>query len=144
MIYLFEFIFEKFNINSHLVNWCKEHEIDYTTGHLGGIYADIYGIGQYFRLNTVAIKDGVFEVYADKTDYIYNNGQFKRLYTQCEKAIKIDYPLRKVELIMSDGRSNIKTDVALPSLVIKKDYIGRIFARDNESTSQVIDVKIVA
>ncbi len=144
MIYLFEFTFELFNIKSHLAKWCKEHKIDYITGHLGNFYADVYGTGEYYYLKTESLGDNKFEVYADKTDSIINNGEFKRMYPQRQTAILIESPVRKVELIMADGGKNILTDVMMSSLEAKRNLIGRFYSRGNDSISRVVDVKIVA
>jgi len=124
MTYLFEFKFEKNSINEHLIDWCKEREIDYFHGHLGGIYADVFGEGKHFKLETEAVGNGVFEVYVNKD--IIEFASLSRLYPMVPKAIKIEMPIRTLRLYFKEGNP-ITTVTNFPSKEAIPWFEGSLF-----------------
>ena len=127
MIFLFEFSFSERTVNSYLFSWMKQTQTDYI--YLGQtMYADIYGIGEYYRIVTEHISGDVFEVYADTSKAATST--LERMFPLTEKAVSVQEPLRTVKLIFSDG-TDTTMKVNLCSKEAKKNLLGRSFKTPN-------------
>ena len=125
-LYLTEFKFTKRTITEHLLAFCKETQTDYIHD-LQGFYADIFGCGDYYRLETVSVKNENFEVYADTTSV--KKSYLDRIYPLKPKAITTPEPIRKIRVFFSDGVI-ISTEIRLCSQKAKAFYLGNKMKTD--------------
>lgn len=124
--YLFEFTFEKGTQKDYVRKFLKETKTDYFN-HYENVYADIFGIGEYYRLEVVHVCEGQFEVYYIKDDTKENT--LSRIYPIREKAISVVAPFRTLKLTLEDG-SDIRLSVNGCKDDIERHYMGRVYLID--------------
>lgn len=126
--YLFEFDFRKCTISAHICDWMKETRTDYFR-HRESIYADIYGCGEYYRIVTEHVGNGVFEVYADISHVVKHSG-LDRLYPMVSKAVPVQAPFRKIIVMFPDG-DVVFTEIRSCSKEAKAFYMGNPMKTQN-------------
>lgn len=141
LVYLFDFEFTMFNIDSHLLDYVNRNKIDYINGSLGGVYADIYGISEYYLLKTVAVGNGVFEVYADTSDCI-DGKNISRIYPKVKRALNVDYPTRRVALYFPNG-FKLDTEINQCSLVAKEILLEKMYKTSSTSIQKAERIEIL-
>ncbi len=68
--HLFDFKFEKNTINYYIIQYCKQHDISWFNGPLGGIYAKVGDDYKYYKLEAEYNETKqCFEVFACMTNY---------------------------------------------------------------------------
>ena len=140
--YLFQFVFREGTINTYLHDWMKTTKTDYFYHH-NKMYADLYGIGEYYRVDAEHIGEegSVFEVYADTKDVQRRNG-LERIFPQIAKALNIQEPFRKIRVTFADGEK-MTTEIRLCSRKAKEFYLGSVFGT-NDSVQHAKSVEFIA
>lgn len=126
--YLFEFTFKKDTINSYLSRWMRDTKTDYFYKNQG-LYADIYGCGEYYLISPEHVVGSVYEVYAD-TEIALKNESLNRLYPLVSKAISVQMPFRKLKVTFPDGEE-LFTEIRSCARDAKAFYLGNPFKKDN-------------
>lgn len=138
LTYLFEFDFQKGSINSNVIDWCKEHGIDFFYDKYQKLFANVYGGTTYYKIVIVDVVEAIKEVYINTAVSITGNW----FDITDEKAFSTVYPVRKVKCTLRDG-SITTVEVLLPSVSIE-EYLERItFESKNNGYQPVETYQIV-
>lgn len=136
--YLFSFRFENGTQRSYVEKFLRETETDFFNEY-DGIYADLFGENEYYRLTIEHVVDNRFEVYYIKDDVKQSN--LPRTYPLRNKVISVDSPLYTVKLLLDNG-SDMRISINGFKDTIKERYIGRVY-RFEDGNKKVIDIEFL-
>lgn len=142
--YLFAFDFKESTMNSYIMNFLEEHQIDWFYQLPGLLVADIFGTDEYYQLNVEDVVNDRKEVYY-LTDQKYHRNSLERRFPLKEKAIVIHEPYYDVKVYL-ENNDTFTTSINACKLYVFDYYMSKTFnvGTVEDNLQRVAWVEIIA
>lgn len=143
-IFLFAFDFKESTMNNYVIDFLKEHQIDWFYQIPGVLMADLFGTDEYYKLEIEDVVNDRKEVYY-LTDRKYHRSGLERLYPLKEKAIMTHEPCYDVKVYL-ENNDTFTTSINACKLRVFDYYMGKTFnmGTAEDELQRVVWVEIIA
>ena len=142
--FLFAFDFKEKTMTKYIIDFLKEHQIDWFYQYPGVLAADLFGTDEYYQLDIEDVINDRKEVYY-LPDRKYHRSGLERLYPLKEKAIVTYEPYYDVKLYLENDDTFITSINACKQHVFEY-YMGTTFNMGTveDDLQRVTCVEIIA